>query len=148
MAFGIDDAITGVSTLLTTAIDKIWPNPEDKAKAEAIAMAAAADSAVKQLQAANEVMLAEEKSADPWTSRARPTFLYVIYLLILASLPMSVLWAVKPDIAQSVISGFHAWLAAIPDSYLELFGVGYLGYTGARSWDRHNDTKLKLSRGK
>ena len=143
MAFGIDDAITGVSSLLTTAIDKIWPNPEDKAKAEAIAMAATADAAVKQLQAAQAVMLAEEQSADPWTSRARPSFLYVIYLLILFSLPMGILFAFKPDVANAVITGFHNWLAAIPDTYINLFGIGYLGYTGCRTFDKHTEIKAK-----
>jgi hypothetical protein len=136
MAFGIDDAITAVSGLLTDAINKVWPDPADKAKAEAITMAAAADAAIAQLKAQQAVMLAEEQSADPWTSRARPSFLYVIYILILASLPMAVLNAIRPDTAASVITGFHAWLAAIPDSYLQLFGVGYLGYTGTRTWEK------------
>ena len=49
MAFGIEEAVSSVSNLLTTAIDKIWPNPEDKAKAEAMVMVAAADAAVKQM---------------------------------------------------------------------------------------------------
>ena len=136
MAFGIDDAVTSVSNLLTTAIDKIWPNPEDKAKAEAIAIAAACDSAVKQLQAAQAVMLAEAQSADPWTSRARPSFLYVIYVLLLASLPMGVLFAFKPDVALAVTEGFHRWLNAIPEIYVNLFGVVMVGYTGARTFEK------------
>jgi hypothetical protein len=49
---------------------------------------------------------------------------------------MAVLFAFKPDVANNVIQGFHNWLAAIPDSYLQLFGVGYLGYTGGRSWEK------------
>ena len=136
MAFGIDDAVTGVSTLLTTAIDKIWPNPEDKAKAEAVAMAAAADSAVKQLQAAQAVLLAEASSRDPWTSRARPSFMYVVYALILSSVPFSVLFAFEPDKANAVVSGFRMWLAAIPDAMWQTFTVGYLGYTVARSGEK------------
>lgn len=143
MAFGIDDAVTSVSSLLTTAIDKIWPNPADKAKAEAIAITAAADAAVKQLQAAQAVMLAEEQSNDKWTSRARPSFLYVIYLLILWSLPMGVLFIFKPDAVTACINGFHAWLAAIPDSYLQLFGVGYLGYAGGRTFEKVATIKTK-----
>ena len=136
MAFGIDDAVTGVSNLLTTAIDKIWPNPEDKAKAEAVAMAAAADSAVKQLQAAQAVMLAEAQSADKWTSRARPSFLYVIYVLLLWSIPMGIIYAIHPETADHIIIGFQRTLAAIPDSYLQLFGVVMLGYTGSRTFEK------------
>ena len=136
MVFGIDDAVSSVSNLLTTAIDKIWPDPADKAKAEAIAMAAAADSAVRQLQAAQAVMLAEAQSADPWTSRARPSFLYVVYLLLLASIPMGVLTAIHPTAATAIISGFHGWMAALPDSIINMFGAVMLGYTGARTVEK------------
>jgi hypothetical protein len=135
MALGLD-TVSSVSNLLTSAIDKIWPNPEDKAKAEVMMITAAAESAVRELEAAQAVMNAEAKSKDPWTSRARPSFLYVIYTLILSAIPMGVLFACNPDVANNVITGFNLWLAAIPDSFVQLFGVGYLGYTGARSFDK------------
>jgi hypothetical protein len=140
---GIDDAIVGVSNLVSTIIDKVYPNPEDKAKAEAIAVMAQADAAINQLKAAQAVMLAEEQSADPWTSRARPSFLYVIYLLMLMSIPMGVLSAFNPLFANAIITGFHQWLAAIPEPYIELFGIGYLGYTGSRSFDKHAELRFK-----
>lgn len=136
MAFGIDDAIANVSGLLTTAINKIWPDPSDKSKAEALVITAAADAAINQLKAAQAVMLAEAQSADPWTSRARPSFLYVIYFLIMMSVPMALVYAFAPSVANSLMDGFHKWLNAIPEPYLQLFGVGYLGYTGGRSWEK------------
>ena len=139
----IDDLVSGGIKLVDDIINTAFPTPEAKASAEATKAKAIADAYVAQLQAAQAVMLAEEQSADPWTSRARPSFLYVIYLLILASLPMGVLFAFKPDVANAVIQGFHNWLAAIPDTYINLFGVGYLGYSGARSWDKHTDAKFK-----
>lgn len=136
MAFGLDDAIGGVSTLLNTAINKIWPNPEDKAKAEAVTLMAAADAAVTQLKASQAVMQAEAQSADPWTSRARPSFLYVIYVMILMGIPMGVLYAFDPHHADLIATGLQKWLAAIPDSLWTLFGVGYTGYAVARSSDK------------
>lgn len=146
MSFGIDDAITAVSSLGETIVKTVWPNPSDAANAQAVVIKAQVDAAVQQLQAAQAVMLAEEKSEDPWTSRARPTFLYVVYTLILFSIPMGVLFAFKPDVANAVIQGFHNWLAAIPDGYIQLFGVGYLGYSGARSFDKHTDAKLRAGK--
>ena len=145
---GIDDAIGGVTTLLNTAIDKIWPNPEDKAKAEAITIMTAANAAVEQLKASQAVMLAEEQSQDKWTSRARPAFLYVIYILILASIPFAILFAFKPLIAAAVVQGFGQWLAAIPDSYLQLFGVGYLGYSANKSWETHSNNQVQIAKTK
>ena len=139
------DPVTAVSGLLDDAINKIWPNPEDKANASAISMKAAADAAISQLNAQLSVMKAEESSEDPWTSRARPSFLYVIYILILASLPMGVLFAFNPVVATAVVTGFHNWLSAIPSDLINLFGIGYLGYTGSRSVEKHLDLKAKIN---
>ena len=62
MAFGIDDAVTAASTLVTDAINKIWPDPADKAKAEAITMQAASDAALAQMKQSMSIMLAEAHS--------------------------------------------------------------------------------------
>ena len=81
-------------------------------------------------------ILAEAKSADPWTSRARPSFMYVFYLLILAAIPMGILHAFEPTIAQSIADGFQKWLGVIPSEIWALFGAGYLGYGHFRSKDK------------
>lgn len=133
---GIPDAIAGVATLLNTTIDKIWPNPADKAKAEAVAVQAAATAAIAQLEAAQAVMKAEALSSDPWTSRARPSFLYVVYLLLLAALPMGIVSAISVDTAQDIALGFKSWLAAIPASITDLFTFVMLGYIGGRSFEK------------
>jgi len=136
MSLGIDDAITSVSGLFSKILDAAFPNPEDKAKAEAVALVAQADAAVKRLEATQAVMKAEAQSADPWTSRARPSFLYVVYVIILAAIPMGIVSAVNPDVAAHIATGFKAWLAAIPSDVWTLFGVGYLGYTGSRTFEK------------
>jgi ABC-type dipeptide/oligopeptide/nickel transport system permease component len=71
-----------------------------------------------------------------WTRRARPTFLYVMYLMILASLPMGLLAAFSPDAASRMTSAISAYLSAIPDAMWTLFATGYLGYTAARQWGK------------
>lgn len=86
----------------------------------------------KQLSA----ILAEAQSADPLTSRARPTFLYVMYIVILSGIPMGILYAFHPDVAANISTGFGSWLSSIPDEMWWLFGAGYLGYAGARSYDK------------
>jgi hypothetical protein len=136
MAFGIDDAISAVAGLGETIVKTIWPNPTEEANAKAAIITAQVDAAVRQLQAAQAVMLAEAQSSDPWTSRARPTFLYVMYACILAAIPMGVLFAFSPEVANRIATGFGAWLNAIPESMWQLFGVGYLGYAGARTWEK------------
>jgi ABC-type dipeptide/oligopeptide/nickel transport system permease component len=79
-------------------------------------------------------IVAEARSADPWTSRARASFLYVMYTMILWSIPMGLIAAIEPKMATNVADGMNVSFAAIPESMWALFGTGYLDYTAARSW--------------
>ncbi|MGE0774480.1 MAG: 3TM-type holin, partial [Sphingomonadaceae bacterium] len=81
-------------------------------------------------------ILAEAQSSDPWTSRARPSFLYVMYVLLLWAIPMGLIAAAHPEMAAAIGQGMNAYLTGIPDSLYALFGTGYLGYTAARSWGK------------
>ncbi|MFG6281944.1 3TM-type holin [Sphingomonas sp. S6] len=73
---------------------------------------------------------------DPWVRRARPAFLYVMYALILWTIPMSLIAAIRPDVAIAMARGAGAYLNAIPEPLYALFGTGYLGYTAARAWGK------------
>ncbi|GAA0666734.1 hypothetical protein FHT00_000041 [Sphingomonas insulae] len=73
---------------------------------------------------------------DPWVRRARPAFLYVMYLLLLWSIPMSLIAAISPATATAMARGMGAYLSAIPEPLYALFGTGYLGYTAARAWGK------------
>jgi len=74
--------------------------------------------------------------ADRWASRARPTFLYVMYVLLLWAIPMGLVSAVDPPTAAAITHGMAAYLAALPEPLYALFGTGYLGYTAAREWGK------------
>ncbi|VFT12062.1 Protein of uncharacterised function (DUF3154) [Pseudomonas aeruginosa] len=77
-------------------------------------------------------ILAEANSADPWTSRARPTFLYVIYGVILLSVIGSIIGIWWPAEVFQAAENLSKLLNAVPESLWWLFGAGYLGYTGAK----------------
>lgn len=121
---------------ITSIIDKIIPDKEarDKAKLELIRLQGSQDLA--EIQARLAAIVAEAGSHDPWTSRARPSFLYVMYALILFALPMGVLAAFQPEMALTIGRGMNAYLGGLPDSLYALFGTGYLGYTAARQWGK------------
>jgi len=126
--------------ILGSVIDRVIPDPaaRDAAKLELIRQQQAGElEAVKTQMSA---ILTEAQSADPWTSRARPAFLYVMYVMILAAIPMGFVSAFDPGLAERVAAGLKAWLAAIPEEMWTLFGVGYLGYVGARTWDKSKGT--------
>lgn len=121
-------------------IDKIFPDKEkmanERAQAELALLQLQQEGRLKELGVQMSAILAEAQSPDPWTSRARPSFLYVIYIVILLGVPMGFLSAFRPDIATQVASGFGAWLKAVPDSLWTLFGAGYLGYAASRTVDK------------
>ena len=81
---------------------KIIPDPEarDRAKLELIKVQGTQEmQAIKQQMAA---IIAEANSSDPWTSRARPSFLYVMYVLLLWSIPMGLIAAANPAMALGI----------------------------------------------
>lgn len=132
--------VAPIAELAKDLINRIFPDKEKQAEQRAQAELALAQLAqegrLKEMATEMSAILAEAQSADPWTSRARPSFLYVIYLMILCGIPMGFLSAFKPDMATAVASGMQAWLSSIPDSLYTLFGVGYLGYAGSRSFEK------------
>ncbi len=80
------------------------------------------------------------QNPDPWTARARPCFLYVMYVMILCALPMGVLAAFQPGMASAIATGIDSYLNGIPSPLYTLFGTGYLGYTAARQWGKKQGT--------
>ena len=128
--------ISGVLGIGGKLIDKLFPDPEQKAKAQLELMrlqqAGELDGVKTQLSA----IIAEAQTADPWTSRARPSFLYVVYVLLLWSIPMGVLTIFNPEAAHNFTIGFKAWMNAIPEPVLALFGTVMTGYVLGRSWEK------------
>ncbi len=121
---------------LAKLIDKIIPDPEARSRAKLALLQLEGSQEMEALKTQMSAIVAEAQSTDPWTSRARPSFLYVMYAIILWALPMGLIAAVKPDMAAGIASGMNAYLNGIPDSLWALFGTGYLGYTAARQWGK------------
>ena len=117
-------------------IDKIIPDPEarDRAKLELLKLEGGHE--MEAIRTQMTAIVAEANSADPWTSRARPSFLYVMYALLLWAIPMGLIAAVRPEMAVSIARGMNAYLAGIPEPLYALFATGYLGYTAARTWGK------------
>ena len=128
--------IEGLIGPLAKLIDKIIPDPEarDRAKLELLKLEGQQEMEAIRTQMA--AIIAEANSTDPWTSRARPSFLYVMYALLLWAIPMGLIAAARPEMAQGIAAGMNAYLAGIPEPLYALFGTGYLGYTAARAWGK------------
>ena len=134
---GLFEAILGP---VTAIIDKVIPDPRqrDEAKLELLRLQGTQELTLLQTQLS--AIVAEANSADPWTSRARPSFLYVMYALILFAVPMGVIAAFNPQTSLAIGQGMTAYLAGLPEPLYALFGTGYLGYTAARQWGKVRGT--------
>jgi len=130
---GISKTIGGV---LDTAADKFFVDADEKLKFKLEMLKLQQQGEFKSQEIQLSAILAEAKSDDPWTSRARLSFLYVIYALILAGIPIGILSIFSPDMAGQIATGLQGWLGAIPKELWTVFGVGYLGYTGAREYGK------------
>jgi len=121
---------------ITSIIDKIIPDKEARAKAKLELIKLEGSQEMDLIEARLQAIVAEAHSQDPWTSRARPSFLYVMYVLILWALPMGVLAAFNPGAAKDIAAGMNTYLSGLPEPLYALFGTGYLGYTAARQWGK------------
>lgn len=121
-------------------IEKVLPDPQAKAEAKLKLLEMQQQGELQLLETQMSAIIAEAQSADPWTSRARPSFLYVMYVMILLSVPMGVISAYSPETALAISQGMTAYLQSLPDSLYALFGTGYLGYTAARQWGKTKGT--------
>lgn len=114
-------------------INKVFPNPEDAIRAEQALRELDLQEKAQQLSA----IMAEAQSSDPWTSRARPAFLYVFYIILGVMVMVApMIGLVFPDKMDlffiNVSKGFHA----IPEEVWWTFTTGYLGYSGMRTVEK------------
>ena len=128
--------LSGLFAIGGKLIDKLFPDPaqREQAKAELVRLEQAGELDAMKIQLS--AIIAEAQSADPWTSRARPSFLYVVYILLLWSIPMGVLTVFAPERAAAFTIGFKAWMESIPEPVLTLFGTVMTGYVIGRSWEK------------
>lgn len=121
---------------IASLIDKIIPDQEARARAKLELLSLEGTQELKAIEARLSAIVAEAGSADPWTSRARPSFLYVMYAIILFAMPMGVIAAFTPQTASAIAAGMTGYLRGLPEELYALFGTGYLGYTAARQWGK------------
>lgn len=120
-------------------IDQLFETEEERANAKAKLV----NLDLKRYEIQMSAIVAEARSADPWTSRARPSFLYVIYAVIILCFVGGIIGIWFPNDVALAATNIKDLLAAIPDSLWALFGAGYLGYSGARSYDKRQALKGK-----
>lgn len=134
--------ITDLLTVGGEIINKIIPDPQARDKAKLELLRLQAEGKTRDIEARMSAIVMEAKSKDPWTSRARPSFMYVFYLILIVNgviAPIAGIFA--PDAVAAYYGNISSAFSSIPDVMWTTFTVGYLGYTGARSFDKKNVRK-------
>ena len=121
---------------IASILDRVIPDKEARERAKIELIKLEGSQELEAVHARLSAIVAEAQSTDPWTSRARPSFLYVMYALLLWAIPMGLIAAARPEMAKGIAEGMNAYLAGIPEPLYALFGTGYLGYTAARTWGK------------
>jgi len=133
-AINIDTAAIG--NFFGKVIDKIFPDKTEAERIKTEYLKFQMSGNLEELKTILAPFLAEAQSSDKWTSRARPSFMYVMYLFILFGIPMGILSVFSPESAKAIAEGMQAWMAAIPTPLWAVFGTCFSVYSISRSYDK------------
>jgi hypothetical protein len=134
---GIGKAVMGT---IDTVADKFFMDASQKKafKLKALELQQKGEFKTQEIQLS--AILAEAKSADPWTSRARPAFMWCFYIILLyIGIVLPTIGVFFPDKMVMLYDNVGQGFGAIPEGLWTTFTFGYLGYTGAREFGK---TKL------
>jgi hypothetical protein len=121
---GVGGLVDGVASI----VDRFVTTPDEKAKALIELRALEVRETEIIVSSAASAVKAEAESPDPWVRRARPTFLYIMYTVLVWN------FLLLPGIQLFTSVPLHP--IDLPSDLYYLFGAGYLGYVGARTWDK------------
>ena len=132
--------------LANNFIDTFFESKEEKRAAKLKLLEMEQDGKLKEMQINMSAIIAEAQSKDPYTSRARPTFLYVMYALFGLCMVGSILGIWFPIEVFRASENMSLLFNALPGELYLLFGSGYLGYGYLRSKDKENDVESMLKK--
>ena len=131
------DPVTGLLSIGSKLIDHFWPNKEEAGKRKIELALMAQNGDLKELEISMSAIVAEAKSKDKWTSRARPTFMYLFYVIVVSLVIIfPTIGIFFPEAMAAFYKNLDFGFKAIPEPMWWTFTTGYLGYTGARSYDK------------
>lgn len=126
----------GLFDIGKSLIDKLIPDPAANAAAQLELMRLDQNGQLQELQTRMSAILAEANSQDPWTSRARPSFMYLFYIIIsfmVMAAPLLGIWF--PEKMDLFFLNVSKGFSSIPVELWYTFSAGFLGYSGSKSFE-------------
>lgn len=128
---------SGLFDIGKSLIDRLIPDKEANAKAQLDLIKLDQDGQLQELAVRMDAIMSEAKSEDPWTSRARPSFLYVFYVVILSLVLVAPLIGVFfPEGMSIFFANVGKGFDAVPEELWWTFSAGYLGYSATRTFEK------------
>jgi Holin of 3TMs, for gene-transfer release len=118
-------------------IDKVVPDPAEAGRQKQAVLELQAKGEFTELETRYKAIIAEASSTDPWTSRARPSFMYVFYAVILTmGVVAPILGIFNPEAMAVFYTNVATGFKAIPGEMWTTFTIGYVGYSMSRSYEK------------
>lgn len=115
----------------------IFPDKTERERAEAKLEELRLNGQLQLLAERSKIAQAEASSSDKWTSRARPSFMYVFYIIVSFLVIIGPLVGVFfPKEMGQFYTNVAAGFEAIPGAMWGTFTAGYLGYSCARTYEK------------
>lgn len=125
---------TGLFDVATGIIDKLIPDPQAAAEAKIRLLELDQQGRLTELQLQMSAIVAEANSEDPWTSRARPSFMYLFYAIVTFMVIIApIIGVVYPEKMDLFFMNVNKGFLAIPEAMWWTFTAGFLGYTGGKT---------------
>ncbi len=126
--------VSGLFDIANGLIDKLIPDPEAAAAAKLKLMELDQNGRLTELQLQMSAIVAEANSTDPWTSRARPSFMYLFYAIVTFMVMLAPMIGVfYPEKMDLFFMNVNKGFGAIPEPMWWTFTAGFLGYSGSKS---------------
>ena len=118
----IAEAVGDVVRIFKVDATQAAEHKHELAKIQADLESKIADFQAREIEAASANIRAEAGSGDRYTSRARPSFIYVMLSIFVCN------YIIFPLAGRPLLE--------FPEPLFWLFGSCMLGYTGARAWEK------------
>lgn len=135
--------LAGVFDLGMNFIDKLIPDPEAAAAMKLKLAELDQQGRLTELQLQMSAIVAEANSQDPWTSRARPSFMYLFYAIVAFMVMVApVIGVFQPTMMDLFFMNVNKGFAAIPEAMWWTFTAGFLGYSGSKTVEAIKGAKV------
>lgn len=139
----------GIFDIGKKLVDKFIPDPEKRALAEAQLFQMVQTGEFKELETRMTAIYLEAQSDDPFVKRARPSFLYVFYFVIIALVVVApTIGVFYPEQMKMFFANVKAGFEAVPGELWAVFTAGFMGYSYNRSQDKRSqlDALVKMKK--